>query len=98
MRLYKTSHELVLEHEENYYVIGNQDWDTYLNDDALYAKLAWAAQELPANPEAKDRLQSAIRAPIQSQEIWACGVTYYKSKVGRQEESKNAGGGDFYAR
>ncbi|MBT1705649.1 fumarylacetoacetate hydrolase family protein, partial [Chryseosolibacter indicus] len=27
-----------------------------------------------------------------------CGVTYYRSKVGRQEESKSAGGSDFYAR
>ena len=39
-----------------------------------------------------------IQAPIQSQEVWASGVTYLRSKVGRQEESKNAGGSDFYAR
>ena len=37
-------------------------------------------------------------APIGSQELWACGVTYMRSKIGRQEESKDAGGGDFYAR
>ncbi|MCU7552287.1 hypothetical protein OCK74_24420 [Chitinophagaceae bacterium LB-8] len=38
-------------------------------------------------------------APIGSkQELWACGVTYLRSKIGRQEESKDAGGGDFYAR
>jgi 2-dehydro-3-deoxy-D-arabinonate dehydratase len=36
--------------------------------------------------------------PINAQELWACGVTYFRSKVGRQEESKAAGGGDFYAR
>jgi 2-dehydro-3-deoxy-D-arabinonate dehydratase len=30
--------------------------------------------------------------------LWACGVTYLRSKIGRQEESKEAGGGDFYAR
>ena len=33
-----------------------------------------------------------------SGELWACGVTYLRSKIGRQEESKDAGGGDFYAR
>jgi 2-dehydro-3-deoxy-D-arabinonate dehydratase len=48
--------------------------------------------------EAKNLISSDIQAPIQSQEIWACGVTYYRSKVGRQEESKNSGGADFYAR
>jgi 2-dehydro-3-deoxy-D-arabinonate dehydratase len=36
--------------------------------------------------------------PIGTQEIWAAGVTYFRSKVGRQEESKNSGGGEFYAR
>ena len=28
----------------------------------------------------------------------ACGVTYLRSKVGRQEESKLSGGADFYAK
>ena len=37
--------------------------------------------------------------PIGSnQELWACGVTYLRSKVGRQEESKASGGADFYAK
>jgi 2-dehydro-3-deoxy-D-arabinonate dehydratase len=35
---------------------------------------------------------------MESQEIWASGVTYYNSKLGRQEESKDAGGDNFYAR
>ena len=41
---------------------------------------------------------NGVLAPIGSQEVWACGVTYLRSKIGRQEESKDAGGGDFYAR
>lgn len=32
-------------------------------------------------------------APIDLQEVWACGVTYLRSKVARMEESD---GGDFY--
>src|SRR5699024_3724317 len=39
-----------------------------------------------------------LEAPIGSQEIWASGVTYYNSKLGREEESKEAGGADFYER
>jgi 2-dehydro-3-deoxy-D-arabinonate dehydratase len=34
--------------------------------------------------------------PIHGQEVWAAGVTYLRSKVARMEESKDAGGGDFY--
>lgn len=46
------------------------------------------AASLPAN----------VRAPIQSQEIWAAGVTYFRSMTARKEESKDAGGGTFYDR
>lgn len=35
-------------------------------------------------------------APIGSQEIWAAGVTYLRSRTARMEESKDAGGGTFY--
>jgi 2-dehydro-3-deoxy-D-arabinonate dehydratase len=37
-------------------------------------------------------------APTQSQELWACGVTYYSSRMAREAESKEAGGGNFYTR
>lgn len=43
---------------------------------------------LPAHP----------RAPLQSQEIWAAGVTYFRSMTARKEESKDSGGGTFYDR
>jgi 2-dehydro-3-deoxy-D-arabinonate dehydratase len=35
-------------------------------------------------------------APLDVQEVWACGVTYLRSKVARMEESE--AGGDFYDR
>ncbi|AUX37533.1 MULTISPECIES: fumarylacetoacetate hydrolase family protein [Sorangium] len=37
-----------------------------------------------------------LLAPIDSQEVWAAGVTYERSRNARKEES--AGGGDFYDR
>ena len=37
-------------------------------------------------------------APIGSQEVWAAGVTYLRSRDARMEESKDAGGGTFYDR
>jgi 2-dehydro-3-deoxy-D-arabinonate dehydratase len=33
---------------------------------------------------------------VQSQEVWAAGVTYYRSRTARMEESSAAGGGSFY--
>jgi 2-dehydro-3-deoxy-D-arabinonate dehydratase len=42
--------------------------------------------------------ERAWLAPISSQEVWAAGVTYYRSRDARMEESRDAAGGDFYAR
>jgi 2-dehydro-3-deoxy-D-arabinonate dehydratase len=37
-------------------------------------------------------------APIGQQEVWAAGVTYFRSRDARMEESRDAAGGDLYAR
>ena len=41
---------------------------------------------------------SHVHAPLQSQEVWAAGVTYLRSRTARMEEAKEAGGGTFYDR
>ena len=41
---------------------------------------------------------ATILAPAVNQEVWAAGVTYYRSRNARIEESKEAGGGNFYDR
>lgn len=41
-------------------------------------------------------LPATLQAPLQSQEVWAAGVTYFRSRTARMEESKDAGGGTFY--
>ncbi len=37
-----------------------------------------------------------VMPPIESQEVWAAGVTYFRSRSARIEESKAATGGGFY--
>ena len=39
-----------------------------------------------------------ILAPLESQDVWAAGVTYLRSRAARMAESEIAGGGDFYDR
>jgi len=39
-----------------------------------------------------------IYAPVDFQEVWAAGVTYFRSREARMDESKDAGGGTFYDR
>jgi 2-dehydro-3-deoxy-D-arabinonate dehydratase len=95
MKLYKTSKGIVIEKEGLFYAIPGTEWGGFINDDALHEKM----QELTAAVNSSGSLDGTILAPIgDQQELWACGVTYLRSKVGRQEESKAAGGSDFYAK
>ncbi len=95
MKLYKTEAGILIEDEGKSFLVKEESWDQFINDDSLLQKL----QKITAgqSPVENDPLDGAL-APIGSQEVWACGVTYLRSKIGRQEESKDAGGGDFYAR
>jgi len=96
MKAYKTKTGIVLEENNKYYPVPDEDWDSFINDDDLLQK----TRELTATLAPGDKsLVKELLAPIgDRQELWACGVTYLRSKVARQEESKASGGDDFYAR
>lgn len=97
MKLYKTRSGVLINKDGKYFTIEVEDWDEFINDDNLLAKLDELVNSGKANPTATIP-GSGIMPPLGKQELWACGVTYLRSKLGRQEESKDAGGGDFYAR
>ncbi len=95
MKLYKTAYGAVLEKKGNYYAI-QQDWLTLVNDEHIIATLNTLTEGVePVGAEIINELLPPIHP---QQELWACGVTYLRSKVGRQEESKESGGSDFYAK
>jgi 2-dehydro-3-deoxy-D-arabinonate dehydratase len=96
MKVYKTKPGIVIEKENKFY-LSNENWDLFINDDHLFQKIETIIQQA-GTENAYQLIEEEIVAPVGSQELWACGVTYLRSKIGRQEESKDAGGGDFYAR
>jgi len=98
MKLYKIKSGILVEHNNSFYLLEKENWDSFINDDNVYSKAMKIAQSQKSVVNAQSLTANELLAPIQSQELWAAGVTYVRSKVGRQEESKNAGGGDFYAR
>lgn len=98
MRLYRTLSGILIEHERSVFVLKNEEWDTFVNDDMLYQKLTSLLLTLKPVGDQGILYESKLLPPIGTQEIWASGVTYHRSKVGRQEESKLSGASDFYAR
>jgi 2-dehydro-3-deoxy-D-arabinonate dehydratase len=95
MKIYNTADGILLEHEGRWALHAGADWDELINHDRLLPHLLELHGRLPPRPAPE---LDALLPPMQGQELWASGVTYLRSKVERQEESKDAGGGDFYQR
>lgn len=95
MKLFNTKKGTVIEQQGNFYAV-DKEWDSIINDENVWA----TALELIAGKQSADVSIVNDLLPVigSQQELWACGVTYLRSKLGRQEESKDAGGGDFYSR
>lgn len=96
MRLYKTPTGPIVEADGRFYALPPVNWDELVNRDALRAVLADAVRTSGRVLDESAVRQRGVLPPIGSQEVWAAGVTYLRSKVARMEESKAAGGGDFY--
>jgi 2-dehydro-3-deoxy-D-arabinonate dehydratase len=95
MKLYHTVAGVVLERAGEYYAPA-ESWDVLINRPGLYDYLV----KLQHARLAADFRLPALRAPVGTgfTEVWAAGVTYWRSRTARIEESRDAGGGSFYDR
>jgi 2-dehydro-3-deoxy-D-arabinonate dehydratase len=100
MKIFRTTRGFLVEHDDGYYSLDDGAWTTLAwdalitrDDLAAYLKQATGSLKRVHEPPLGD-----IEAPIGNGEVWAAGVTYYRSRDARMQESKAAGGGDFYDR
>jgi 2-dehydro-3-deoxy-D-arabinonate dehydratase len=93
--LYRTADALFVEQDGKAYRLAETSLDALIAHDDLHGHL-WT-QTAKSTPSAEP-IHDKLLAPIENQEVWASGVTYYSSRRARIAESKDAGGGDFYDR
>lgn len=91
MKIYRTAKGVVVEDGDRLYASAAVSLDSLIAHDNLQEHLhatlsQWSRVEASA--------LSDLRAPIESQEVWGAGVTYYRSRIARMAESEE--GGDFY--
>ncbi len=96
MKVYRTISGIVLEHGEQHYLSPETNLDPLLAREDLYEVLLRTVAGV--SPIAERPIDGPLLPPIGAQEVWAAGVTYFRSRAARIEESKTAGGGDFYDR
>jgi 2-dehydro-3-deoxy-D-arabinonate dehydratase len=95
VKLYRTAAGSVVEEASQFHALDGIPFDFLLGRDDLPEYLS---ETIAASTPAAESHLGGILAPIGHQEVWAAGVTYYRSRGARMEESKDAGGGNFYDR
>ncbi|HMU46712.1 MAG TPA: fumarylacetoacetate hydrolase family protein [Chitinophagaceae bacterium] len=98
MKIYKLRSGVLIENKAQRYALPVGDWENFINDDNILSRLTEFLQSGKAITTNGIKETDFLPPIGRNQELWACGVTYLRSKVGRQEESKASGGGDFYAK
>jgi 2-dehydro-3-deoxy-D-arabinonate dehydratase len=96
MKLYRLINSVVIENKTGahlYYA----DWDELINRDDLSQFLIQLTASNNLDDAPPDWIQQIV-APLVSQEVWAAGVTYFRSRTARMAESQDAGGDSFYDR
>jgi 2-dehydro-3-deoxy-D-arabinonate dehydratase len=99
MHLYKTTQGIILQHQHKSFQI-NDEWDTLVNRNNLYEHLFKLTNNsgVLATIESDELIKEHLLPPIGTQEVWAAGVTYLKSRDARIEESVDTGAADCYSR
>ena len=93
MILYRQANGWVVSHQGRLARLGEKSLDELLARADLHEYLGSAAR---SGSEAGSIDPATLQPPVGSQEIWAAGVTYFRSRVARMEESERAS--SFYDR
>lgn len=98
MRLYKLPSATLLQTDSQFLSGPQLDWDNLLAQENLgeYLKEESINWKEISETAANQLISAGLLAPMGNQEIWAAGVTYYRSRTARMEESQDSGGADFY--
>ena len=94
MKLYRLPDATIID-DGNHTRLYRADWDELINRDDLQSFLTPLTNDLDDAPRG---WIDHIVAPLVSQEVWAAGVTYYRSRTARMAESQDAGADSFYDR
>ena len=93
MWIYRTATTVIISDGSRVAELGDVDWDELLHRPGLRA---WLVEQMPGLRAVGAVKDDNLLAPVGGQEVWCAGVTYYRSRAARMEES--ADGGDVYDR
>ncbi|TVQ23889.1 MAG: 2-hydroxyhepta-2,4-diene-1,7-dioate isomerase [Spirochaetaceae bacterium] len=102
MKLYRTKDGIVVDDGGSWASLPSVDWNELFAQDDLAAfvraRIAGASGggRAAATPSAPAPSPADLLPLVDRQEVWAAGVTYYRSRDARMHESQQSGGDTFY--
>jgi 2-dehydro-3-deoxy-D-arabinonate dehydratase len=94
LKIYRTENGWLLEADSQHYLLPAMEASSLTTRADLAEHLSRLKGRLRPAPDVPE----VVLPPLERQEVWAAGVTYFRSRMARMEESKSSGGGDFYDR
>lgn len=93
MKAFLTQRGTMVETSEGISLAVDLDWNAMFTSDNPISLVENAISSGRPVSEPDD-----LVAPVERQEVWAAGVTYFRSRSARMAEAESAGGGTFYDR
>ncbi len=90
--IYRSASGYTIQKDDSFSIVANFCFDELFDcpDPVDYVQSRFQAGDPSMRPEGH------LLPPLASQEIWAAGVTYFRSRDARMEESESSGGDRFY--
>jgi len=96
MKLYKLNDSILLEKEDGFFSMNFSHWSNLIVSENIETSIEPIELTPISDDEAMTSIKTKLLPPIDQQEVWASGVTYFRSRTARMEESADAGGANFY--
>ena len=98
IKVYSKAETLCAQSGDSWFFLPDLEWDSIFHSEDPAGFIDLTISQHGQSVDAPDLTAGSFNPPIQSQEVWAAGVTYYRSRDARMSESKKAGGDNFYDR
>lgn len=98
MRIFRTLSGIIVEHEKAFFRLGEENWDALVNRTGLFGLLRRELKRLQPDPGLAKYVETGLLPPIGNQEVWACGITFVRSRQSWVEDTKETGAASSYTR
>ena len=98
IKIFRNQHDCVLQNSRQIVRVAEFSFDELFqsSNPADYANEFFGTAVATSSTDTESIRHQPWLAPISHQEVWAAGVTYFRSRSARMEESQQSGGDHFY--